>query len=111
MEEAPGEKLQDLWDDLSLEQKITIMKDLISLEKRMISVSFNRSGIDANSAHVSIANGDLVTEIYTLLAKLFQAPFQLKSLVTCLRKSRTQRCLDSLSVLLWRENIGTENAQ
>lgn len=46
MEEAPGVKLEDVWDDLSLEQKIAIMKDLVSLEKKMISLSFNRSGME-----------------------------------------------------------------
>lgn len=49
MEEAPGVKLEDKWSDLSLEEKIAIMKDLVSLEKKMISVSFNRSGIISNS--------------------------------------------------------------
>lgn len=44
MEEAPGVKLEDVWSDLPLEQKIAITKDLITLEKKMISVSFNRSG-------------------------------------------------------------------
>lgn len=44
MEGAPGVKLEDVWSDLPLEQKIAITKDLITLEKKMISVSFNRSG-------------------------------------------------------------------
>ncbi|KAL3428980.1 kinase-like domain-containing protein [Aspergillus tetrazonus] len=44
MEEAAGVKLDDIWDDLSLEQRITVMKDLISLEKKMASISFNSYG-------------------------------------------------------------------
>ncbi|PTU21289.1 hypothetical protein P175DRAFT_0459676 [Aspergillus ochraceoroseus IBT 24754] len=44
MEEAPGEKLEDIWNNLSLEEKIAIMKDLVLLEKKMISVSFNSYG-------------------------------------------------------------------
>ncbi|PLN86156.1 kinase-like domain-containing protein [Aspergillus taichungensis] len=44
MEEAAGVKLADIWDDLSLEQRITIMEDLVILEKKMISVSFNSYG-------------------------------------------------------------------
>ncbi|KAL4761035.1 kinase-like domain-containing protein [Aspergillus foveolatus] len=44
MEEAAGVKLDYIWDDLSLEQRITIMKDLTSLEKKMASVSFNSYG-------------------------------------------------------------------
>ncbi|RJE20973.1 hypothetical protein PHISCL_06683 [Aspergillus sclerotialis] len=70
MEEAPGEKLEDIWDDLPLEQKITIMKDIVSLEKKMISVSFNRPANDASSAHISIANGDLVTAICAVAAEV-----------------------------------------
>ncbi|KAM5435405.1 Phosphotransferase enzyme [Microsporum canis] len=44
MEEAPGEKLDDVWEDFSLEQKIAVMKELISLEKKMASVAFNSYG-------------------------------------------------------------------
>ncbi|KAL4812746.1 kinase-like domain-containing protein [Aspergillus spinulosporus] len=44
MEEAAGVKLDDIWDDLSLEQRIMIMKDLISLEKKMASIYFNSYG-------------------------------------------------------------------
>lgn len=83
MEEAPGVKLVDVWDDLSLEQKIEIMKDLVSLEKRMLSLSFNRSGWDAGSGYIPIANWHLVTATYTMLTKLFQAARQLRSLATC----------------------------
>lgn len=50
MEKAAGAKLDDIWDDLSLEQRITIMKALISLEKKMASISFNRSSDDASIA-------------------------------------------------------------
>ncbi|KAI9368462.1 hypothetical protein BJX61DRAFT_537232 [Aspergillus egyptiacus] len=41
MKEALGEKLEDIWDDLSLEKKVAVVKDLVSLQKRTISVSFN----------------------------------------------------------------------
>ena len=42
MEEAPGTKLEDIWDVISLEEKIEIMKDLIQLEKRMLQVPLNK---------------------------------------------------------------------
>jgi hypothetical protein len=82
MEEAPGVKLDDNWENISLEQRITIMKDLVSLEKKMASVSFNRSGNNATLAHVSITNGTLVTAIFTMPAKISQVLPQLKFLVT-----------------------------
>ncbi|KAL4785959.1 hypothetical protein BJX76DRAFT_366412 [Aspergillus varians] len=44
MEEAPGVKLEDVWNKLSLEQRITVMKDLVSWEKKMLSISFNSYG-------------------------------------------------------------------
>ncbi|KAE8143675.1 kinase-like domain-containing protein [Aspergillus pseudotamarii] len=44
MEEAPGVKLEDIWSDLDLEKKVAIMKDLVALEKKMLSVSSNRYG-------------------------------------------------------------------
>lgn len=83
MEEAPGIKLENIWDDLSLEQKIDIMKDLVFLEKKMLSVSLDRSGCDAGSGYISIANWHLVTATCTMPAKLFQAPQPPKSLATC----------------------------
>ncbi|KAL3458409.1 kinase-like domain-containing protein [Aspergillus heterothallicus] len=44
MEEAPGVRLDDVWADLELENKVAIMKDVVSLEKKMSSVSFNQYG-------------------------------------------------------------------
>ncbi|RDW61118.1 aminoglycoside phosphotransferase family protein [Aspergillus mulundensis] len=44
MEEAPGTKLDDVWEGLSLEEKAAVMKDLVVLQKKMASVSFNRYG-------------------------------------------------------------------
>ena len=42
MEEAPGTKLEDVWDGLPLADRIAIMKDLISIEKKLLSISFSR---------------------------------------------------------------------
>ncbi|QVM09477.1 Phosphotransferase enzyme [Coccidioides posadasii str. Silveira] len=44
MEEAAGTKLEDVWDNLSLEDRISIMKDLVSIENKLLSVSFSRYG-------------------------------------------------------------------
>ncbi|KAL2862667.1 uncharacterized protein BJX67DRAFT_391106 [Aspergillus lucknowensis] len=34
MEEATGEKLEDVWDDFSLERRIAVMKELVFLQKK-----------------------------------------------------------------------------
>ncbi|PGH03426.1 hypothetical protein AJ80_08674 [Polytolypa hystricis UAMH7299] len=44
MEEAAGTKLGDVWDKLPLEDRITIMKDLVLIEKKLLSVSFSSYG-------------------------------------------------------------------
>ncbi|PYH40452.1 phosphotransferase family protein [Aspergillus saccharolyticus JOP 1030-1] len=44
MEEAPGTKLEDLWDNFSLEEKIEVMKDLVQLEKKMLQAPLNNYG-------------------------------------------------------------------
>lgn len=36
-------KLEDIWNNLDLEEKGAIMKDLVALEKKMLSVSLNRA--------------------------------------------------------------------
>jgi hypothetical protein len=38
MEEALGTKLEDVWDTLSLEDRIAIMKDLVLIENKLLSV-------------------------------------------------------------------------
>lgn len=43
MEEAQGTKLEDVWENLSLEERIAIMKDLVSIESKILSISFKRS--------------------------------------------------------------------
>ncbi|QSS62207.1 hypothetical protein I7I51_04384 [Histoplasma capsulatum] len=39
--EAPGTKLEDVWDHLPLEDRIVIMKDLLLIENKLLSVSFS----------------------------------------------------------------------
>ena len=34
MEEPPATKLEDIWDELYLERKVEVVKDLVSLEKK-----------------------------------------------------------------------------
>ncbi|PYH81656.1 phosphotransferase family protein [Aspergillus uvarum CBS 121591] len=44
MEESRGTKLEDVWDDFSLEEKIAVIKDLVQLEEKMLQVPLNSYG-------------------------------------------------------------------
>ncbi|RAH45621.1 phosphotransferase family protein [Aspergillus brunneoviolaceus CBS 621.78] len=44
VKEASGTKLEDLWNDYSLEEKFAVMKDLVQLERKMLQVPLNRYG-------------------------------------------------------------------
>jgi hypothetical protein len=41
MEEAAGKQAADSWNAIELEDKVSIMKQLISIEKKLLSVSFS----------------------------------------------------------------------
>ncbi|KAB8209366.1 kinase-like domain-containing protein [Aspergillus parasiticus] len=81
MEEAPGVKLEDVWSDLDLEEKIVIMDDLVALEKRLLSISLNRYGSlyyaseNIPGAVAAEANGDIPTEVErTVLSRFAIGP-------------------------------------
>ncbi|KAB8225702.1 kinase-like domain-containing protein [Aspergillus novoparasiticus] len=81
MEEAPGVKLEDVWSDLDLEEKVVIMDDLVALEKRLLSISLNRYGslyyADENipGAVAAEAIGDIPTEVKrTVLSRFAIGP-------------------------------------
>jgi hypothetical protein len=40
MEEAPGISLADVWGDMGLQSKDKVIKDLVAIEKKLLSVSF-----------------------------------------------------------------------
>lgn len=42
MEEAPGTSLADTWEDMGIRTKDKIIRDLVSIEKKLLSVSFTR---------------------------------------------------------------------
>ncbi|PYI29170.1 hypothetical protein BP00DRAFT_437854 [Aspergillus indologenus CBS 114.80] len=44
IEKARGTKLEDVWDDFSLKEKIVVIKDLVSLEREMVQVPLNSYG-------------------------------------------------------------------
>ena len=42
MEEAPGTQLGDVWDGKTVSDKTNIVKGLVEIEKKLLSVSFAR---------------------------------------------------------------------
>ncbi|TVY39560.1 Altered inheritance of mitochondria protein, mitochondrial [Lachnellula subtilissima] len=44
MEEAPGTQLEDVWDGKTISDKTNIVKGLVEIEKKLLSVSFTRYG-------------------------------------------------------------------
>ena len=42
MEEAPGTQLSEVWAAMKISDKTKIVKDLVEIEKRLLSVSFTR---------------------------------------------------------------------
>lgn len=44
MEEAAGVQLSQVWDTLPLKTKLEIVKDLVNIEKKLLSISFTRYG-------------------------------------------------------------------
>jgi hypothetical protein len=42
MEEAPGTQLEDVWDGKTISDKTNIVKGLVEIEKKLLSVSFTR---------------------------------------------------------------------
>ncbi|KAE9365715.1 phosphotransferase enzyme family protein [Stipitochalara longipes BDJ] len=44
MEEAPGTQLEDVWDGMTIFDKTNIVKGLVEIEKKLLSVSFTRYG-------------------------------------------------------------------
>ena len=49
MEEAAGRQVADSWHTLELENKIAIMKDLMSIGKKLLSISFTWYAVTAGS--------------------------------------------------------------
>jgi hypothetical protein len=49
MAEAAGRQVADSWHTMELEDKVAIMKDLVSIEKKVLSISFTWYAVAAGS--------------------------------------------------------------
>jgi hypothetical protein len=43
MEEPAGYQLGPIWDDMAIDDKLKIVKGIVDLERKLLSVSFTRS--------------------------------------------------------------------
>lgn len=42
MEEATGNQLGEIWDDMELENKLAVVDDILAIERKFLSMSFTR---------------------------------------------------------------------
>jgi hypothetical protein len=42
MEEAPGNQLGEVWNEMELHNKLKIVDDIVAIEKKFLSMSFTR---------------------------------------------------------------------
>lgn len=58
MEEASGNQLGEVWDELELHDKLKIVDDIVAIERRFLSLSFNRSVPPNWCTHAGIVDGE-----------------------------------------------------
>lgn len=56
MEEAAGEQLGEIWDEMELSDKLKIVNDVVAFEKKFLSLSFTRSVTPKCCTCAGIAN-------------------------------------------------------
>lgn len=43
MEEATGNQLGEVWDEMELHDKLKVVDDIVAIERKLLSLSFTRS--------------------------------------------------------------------
>jgi hypothetical protein len=83
MEEAPGVQLKEVWGDLSPDSKLAIMREFVSIETKLLSMSFHRYVIGLHDSVGCIRLLILTPAMgaYTLRATWSRAPCQRSSLL------------------------------
>jgi hypothetical protein len=79
MEEAQGTQLAEVWDSMKISDKTNIVKGLVEIEKKLLSVSFTRF-VFRGGEIVSMNVTNLIpgTAIFTSQAMHFQDVKQLR---------------------------------
>jgi hypothetical protein len=73
MEVAEGTQLGDIWHEMEIERKLQITRDIVGIEKKLLSASFTRSVFQkATIVTPTSDTGDAVTEVSTSLVIPFQ---------------------------------------
>lgn len=83
MEEAPGVQLGEVWDELDPASKLAIMREFVSIETKLLSMSFHRYVIGLHNAVGCIRLLILAPAMgaYTLRATWSRAACQRRSLL------------------------------
>ncbi|CAD6448374.1 ea77e627-0550-48d3-b66d-8400f355dfdf [Sclerotinia trifoliorum] len=71
MEEAPGTKLEDVWAGKTISEKTKIVKGLVEIEKKLLSVSFTKYGniYFANDSFPGCEAAEIVGDVPTELKR------------------------------------------
>jgi hypothetical protein len=77
MEEAPGTQLEDVWASKKISEKTSIVKGLIEIEKKMLSISFTEFVLRQKAFFLTNPGQD--TAIFILPMTHFQVVKQLRS--------------------------------
>lgn len=99
MEEATGTQLGVIWDELSPDSKLSIMREVVALESKMLSVSFSQYVY----FHIYPDVQNLICFSSAMAAYILQV-MQLK--VQCLPNSPTRLHQNSKSIYTRRSVLG-----
>lgn len=58
MEEATGNQLSEVWDEIELHDKLKIVDDIVAIEKKFLSLSFTRSVSPNLCTYARIIDGE-----------------------------------------------------
>jgi len=78
MEEAPGTQLADVWNGKTISEKTSIVKALVEIEKKLLSISFTRFVLRGKFASKNGTDLSLGMAISTSQAIHFQAVKRLR---------------------------------
>jgi hypothetical protein len=83
MEEAPGVRLVEVWDELDPASKLALMEELVSIETKLLSMSFHRYviGLHDSVGCIRLLILSPAMGAYTLRATWSRAPCQRSSLL------------------------------
>lgn len=79
MEEATGTQLAIVWDSLGPDVKLSVMREVVSMETKMMSLSFSQYAFSHSLPCANTYSWPSVTEAFTLQVMQWKVQFQLIS--------------------------------